>query len=130
VIGFALEVFGEFMRLWRKRPQTVEIAVAAKGAEHRRSVAKPLWSDLDDSDEETSFLANPTAFWLRPDRHKHSVPCWAIDEPYCPSISQKGERGAEAVHFIEGRKKVKTPGGSVWVYYTQSTTTTAQWLDT
>lgn len=49
---------------------------------------KPMWSDEKEGAwEERSYMTNPHAFWLRPDRHDHYVPCWAIEEEYRPKLN-------------------------------------------
>jgi hypothetical protein len=37
------------------------------------------WTATDEKLERGLYLANPNAFWLRPDRHEHKVPCWQIE---------------------------------------------------
>jgi hypothetical protein len=37
------------------------------------------WTPTDEKLERLLYLANPKAFWLRPDRHEHKIPCWQID---------------------------------------------------
>lgn len=37
------------------------------------------WTATDERLERALYLANPNAFWLRPDRHEHKVPCWQIE---------------------------------------------------
>jgi hypothetical protein len=38
-----------------------------------------VWSNTDERLERDLYLANPNAFWLRPDRHEHKIPCWQIE---------------------------------------------------
>ena len=37
------------------------------------------WTATDEKLERDLYLASPCAFWLRPDRHEHKVPCWQIE---------------------------------------------------
>jgi hypothetical protein len=37
------------------------------------------WTATDEKLERLLYLANPNAFWLRPDRHEHKIPCWQIE---------------------------------------------------
>lgn len=44
----------------------------------------------EDEREEALYLESPFAFWLRPDRHDHGVPCWEVEGEYIPkSIKPK-----------------------------------------
>lgn len=49
------------------------------------------WTATDEKLERGLYVANPNAFWLRPDRHEHKVPCWQIEgvweEPAIASIA-------------------------------------------
>jgi hypothetical protein len=69
----------------------------------------------DDAHEEAQYLANPLAFWLRPDRHEHGVECWMIDEPYVPKPPAPPTRPPERdefgmVHLLPGEKVVFRDG--------------------
>jgi hypothetical protein len=41
-----------------------------------------VWGEADSRREEALYLAAPSAFWLRPDRGDHDMPCWEIEVEY------------------------------------------------
>ena len=63
-------------------PETCE-EIPSAAAFIRRNA--PKWTAEDDKAEEALYMQNTYAFWLRPDRHKFAVPCWAIEVEYAPS---------------------------------------------
>lgn len=40
---------------------------------------KSGWTATMEKLERESYLDNPLACWLRPDRHEHKVPCWQVE---------------------------------------------------
>ena len=58
-----------------------------------------IWASVDTDREETDYLRNTTAFWLRPDRGNFDVPCWMIDGEYVPTHKPLYDDAQNACNF-------------------------------
>ena len=80
-----MERFKTWFLAWARRlydrlcPTVPAVETASEAAQFAKRHALPAWSVADEEKERALYLTNRTAFWLRPDRHAHGVPCWMVE---------------------------------------------------